>query len=259
MTDLERTKLLALYTSEMRRDAWVPGLALERLPEVSRCADAAQREALIMWHHFAAADTEAVVRRELDHFKEAKGFVWKVYVQDSPANLEACLLAHGLQPERSEPDTLLAAPAAALAEPITLPAGVHIHELKSSSEIHLLAAVWDAVWPGEAAGWIAVLGEALEKHPDRLRILIAMVDGQPAASGYAILDPRGHFAYLGGGACVPGHRSKGLYRALVHARAVIVRDAKVGHLAVEATPASRSTLERLGFEPLTTLRFFAKN
>jgi len=258
MTEAERRALLALYEAELRRDAWVPGLPLERLPEVSRYYDAAQRETLIMWHRFDAADTETIVQRELAHFRNAGGFAWKVYAEDGPANLVDCLIANGLTSERGEADGLMVAPAADMAIAFPLSAGVRIHEVKSSAEMHLLSAVWDAVWPEENGGWVEVLSEALEATPERLRILIAMVDDKPSASGYAILDPRGNFAYLGGGGVVPGLRGKGLYRALVHARAAISRDANIRHLAIEASPASRPILEQLGFERLTTLRFYRK-
>lgn len=258
MTEAERRELLARYEAELRRDAWVPGLPLERLPEVSRYADAAQREALIMWHRFDAADTEAIVRRELAHFRNAQGFAWKVYEDDAPANLVECLVAHGLQSERGEADALMVAPAADMAIEYPLPGGARIHEVKSSREMHLLRTVWEAVWPDQNGGWVDVLTDALNENPERLRILIAMVDEKPVASGYAILDPRAGFAYLGGGGVVSDLRGKGLYRALVHSRAAITRDAGISHLAIEASPASRPILERLGFERLTTLRFYAK-
>lgn len=272
MTEAERARLLALYVAELRRDAWVPGMRCERLADVSRYYDRAQREVLIMWHDLAGADAAAVVRRELDYFREAGGFTWKIYAGDQPTDLREVLLAAGLRDEHEVEDALMVAPADAMAAPPDLPAGANIRRLETSADIHLLADVWEAVWPDENGGWIDVLAEALDNEPERLAILVATLDGRPAASGYVVLDPRGHFAYLGGGGVVPEHRGKGLYRALVQARAAIARDAAAAiqdessaqrdpvpcHLAVEASPASRAVLARMGFKQLTTLRFYAR-
>ncbi|MDX2218284.1 MAG: GNAT family N-acetyltransferase [Burkholderiales bacterium] len=272
MTDAERAELLELYVAEMRRDAWVPGMRCEKLADVSRYYDRAQREVLIMWHDLARADAAAVVRRELDHFRDAGGFTWKVYAGDPPTDFREVLLAAGLRDEHEVEDVLMVASADAMAVPPRMPPNANIRRLATSADIHLLADVWEAVWPNENGGWIDVLAESLDTEPGRLAILVATLDGRPAASGYVVLDPRGHLAYLGGGGVVPEHRGKGLYRALVQARAAIARDAAAAihlessahgdpmpcHLAVEASPASRAVLTRMGFEPLTTLRFYAR-
>lgn len=258
MTPDDRAALLARYQQEMRRDAWVPGLATHTLADVTRYHDDAQREVLIMWHQFAAADADAIVRRELAYFHGSGGFTWKVYAEDEPRNLPDVLLAAGMQVERGVEDALMVAPAAEMALQPVLPANANIRMLKSSAEITLLSDVWEAVWPGGNGGWVSVLADALDAYPERLTIMVAMLDGKPVASGYVILDPRGHFAYLGGGGVLTEHRGKGLYRALVHARATLARDANIRHLAIEASPASRPILERLGFTVLTSLRFFSR-
>jgi GNAT superfamily N-acetyltransferase len=259
MIEVERAALLALYEAELRRDAWVPGLPAHKLADVSRYYDEAQREVLIMWHQFTAAEAEAIVRRELDFFKGSGGFTWKVYANDEPRNLPDVLLSAGMEVERGVEDTLMVARSGDMASPPVLPTGANIRTLKSSADIGLLGAVWGAVWPDENGGWVEVIADALDANPERLVVLIAMQDDVPVASGYVVLDPRGNFAYLGGGAALAEHRGKGLYRALVHARAAIARDANIRHLAIEASPASRPILERLGFEPLTTLRFYTRS
>lgn len=259
MNAAERAQLLALYDAEMRRDAWVPGLPTHQLADVTRYHDDARREVLIMWHRFAAQDAEAIVRRELDYFQGSGGFTWKVYADDEPRNLPTVLEAAGMSIERGEEVGLMVAPAAVIAAPPVLPAGASVHALKSSAEIDLLAAVWESVWPGQNGGWVSVLADALDAHPDRLSILLVMQDGMPLASGYLMRDPRGNFAYLGGGGVVAAHRGTGLYRALVHVRAAMARDANIRYLAIEASPASRPILERLGFECLTTLHFYSRD
>lgn len=259
MTEAERARLRALYLAEMRRDAWVPGMRCERLADVSRYYDRAQREVLIMWHDFAGADAAAVVRRELAHFRDAGSFTWKVYDGDLPENFRQVLLDAGLHDEREVEDVLMVAGADAMAVPPQLPPGTQIRRLETSAEIYLLAEVWEAVWPKQNGGWVEVLGEALDTEPDRLAILIAMQAGRPVASGYLVLDPRGNFGYLGGGAVTHDQRGQGLYRAIIHARAAVAVAANIRTLAVEASPASRPILERLGFTALSGLRFLSRD
>ncbi len=192
--------MLALYEAEMRRDARVPGLPVHKLADVSRYHDSERREVLIMWHRFPAEDAEAIVRRELDYFQGAGGFTWKVYAEDEPRNLPAVLEAAGMEVERGVEDALMIAPAVAVAQAPRLPPDAAIRKLTSPAEIGLLGAVWDAVWPDQNGGWVDVLADALDASPEQLRVFIVMVGDQPVASGYVMLDPRGHFAYLGGGA-----------------------------------------------------------
>lgn len=76
---------------------------------------------------------------------------------------------------------------------------------------------------------------------------MAMVGGAAASVGRLYTHPASAFGGLYGGGTRPAFRGRGLYRALVAARA---RDAaKLGarFLVVDARPTSRPILERLGF------------
>lgn len=253
LSDAERSVLLAAYNLDMRRHAWVPGLPVERLADVSRYYDAAMREALIMWHDFPAEEAETVVRRELDFFARAQGFTWKFYAGDGPANLPDVFAAHGMQAD--EECALMMARAADTA---AQPESELAWRMLDVAGMKDLESVWETVWPQENGGWVEVLTEALERTPDRLKVVAGYDQDQPVAAAYLVLDPRGQFAYLGGGSVVPSHRGRGYYRALVQARARMAHAAGTQWLAVEARPASRGLLERSGFSVINTLRFFAR-
>jgi GNAT superfamily N-acetyltransferase len=245
--------LLAAYQLDMRRHAWVPGLPVERLADVSRYYDADMREALIMWHDFPAEVAESVVQRELAFFANAQGFTWKLYAGDGPPNLREVFERNGMQAD--EECALMVARAEDIAS--QPPIAAEWRSLAPHEMVHL-STVWEAVWPDENGGWVAVLTEALERTPERLKVVAAFDDGMPVATAYLGLDPRGQFAYLGGGSVLPSHRGRGLYRALVQARARMAHAAGTQWLAVEARPASRGVLERTGFTVLNTLDFFAR-
>lgn len=61
------------------------------------------------------------------------------------------------------------------------------------------------------------------------------------------------FAGLWGGACAPGHRGRGLYRALVARRARSARARGTDLVQVDCSEDSRPILERAGLKPITTV------
>ena len=62
------------------------------------------------------------------------------------------------------------------------------------------------------------------------------------------------FAGLYGGGTRPDYQGRGVYLALVAARAAEARRRGHRYLTVDARETSRPILQRIGFEPLTTLR-----
>jgi hypothetical protein len=223
--------MLRRYEVEMRRDAWVPGLPTQQLPEVTRYYDAAMREALVMWHRFDEKDTERVVERELEFFANAADLNWKIYDGDAPANLAGALEKSGLKADEGH-SLMVCAAADLAAQP--LPVDADVRELKSAEDVDALESVWNSVWPEGSGGWVEVMREALVQSPDQLRMLVACVDGEPVTTAYAVLDHRKTFAYLGGGSTVAAYRGRGLYRLLVQMRARIAHEAGIRFLAVEA-------------------------
>lgn len=239
----------------MRRDAWVPGLPAHQLPEVTRYYDAKMRETLIMWHRFGAEDTERVVARELEFFAGAADLNWKIYDGDEPSNLAAALEANGLRGD--EFNSLMVCDAKRMAL-LPLPVDADVRLLRTSEDVDLLESVWDNVWPEGSGGWVEVMREALVERPDLLKMLVACADGEPVTTAYVVLDPRGMFAYLGGGSTVAAYRGRGLYRTLVQQRARLAHEAGIRYLVVEAGAQSRRILEKLGFWCATEVRFFER-
>jgi GNAT superfamily N-acetyltransferase len=87
--------------------------------------------------------------------------------------------------------------------------------------------------------------------PDSAVPVVAIVDGEPVSGGRVDLEPGVDFAGLFGGATLPEHRGRGLYRATVARRAELARERGYRWLFVDALPTSRPILERLGFVKLT--------
>lgn len=79
----------------------------------------------------------------------------------------------------------------------------------------------------------------------------AYVHGEPAGSSRIELSPGCPFAGLFGGAVSPRFQGRGLYRAMVAARAASAKARGVRYLTTGAQETSRPILQRLGFVPLT--------
>lgn len=87
------------------------------------------------------------------------------------------------------------------------------------------------------------------------RVLLATVDGKPAGSaGLTLYPPAG--AIITGGAVRPEFRGRGVYRAMVSARAEMAREAGVAGLAVWGGQMSAPILSKLGFEKVGWRRFY---
>lgn len=247
--------VLESYTAHMRRDAHVPGMTSQQLPEITRYLDSKGREGLIMWHEFDETQAVKIVERELAYFTQAaQSFNWKVYAEDKPDSLAALLEKGGL---KTGPTNALMLCEAQAATKLKRDAAIQVRAIEPQ-RMWDLYEVWEAVWPGQNDGWVPILTEALQQEPSRLKVLVAYDDGQPVAGGYIVLDPRKTFAYLGGGSALPSHRGRGYYRALIAERAKIAHKFGTQFLTVEAGPENAPMLSRMGFEALTELRFFQR-
>ena len=87
------------------------------------------------------------------------------------------------------------------------------------------------------------------------RVLLAMVDGEPAASAGMTLFPPAA-AIINGAAVRPKFRGRGIYRAMVAARLAIAREAGIAGLVVWGGPMSAPILRKLGFETVGWRTFY---
>jgi len=246
---MDAAAVLAAYDREMRADP-APEIGVERVwvDGVLRTLGAYD---FIGWWDFRPGRAAEIAEREAAFFRErGKGAEWKVFSHDRPADLEAALPGAGWADDGPETFLALDLAQAALAE--EPPNGVEVRQVRDRRGCEDLVAVSTAAFGREEPWRLEALLQRLEDPTQAL--FVAYADGEPVSSGRLELAQGRRFAGLYGGGTVPGHQGRGIYRALVAARADEARRRGVRYLTVDARETSRPILERLGFTPLATIR-----
>ncbi|HLY78365.1 MAG TPA: GNAT family N-acetyltransferase, partial [Caulobacteraceae bacterium] len=167
-----------------------------------------------------------------------------------PPNLAAALAAAGF--EEDGPETFLVLDMAATLAAFDPPAGIEVREVTDRAGAADLVAVSEAAF-GRNEPWR--LDQLVGRLDDPTQALFVAYDGgAPVSSGRLELAPGKTFAGLYGGGTRPDYQGRGVYRALVAARAAVARRRGHRYLTVDARETSRPILQRIGFEPLTTIR-----
>jgi GNAT superfamily N-acetyltransferase len=250
---VNRDEVLALYDRFERREVVPVGRRLERTPFLTREIDAPGRPSWIAWSDLADADVDAVIAEEIAYWTAlGQDVEWKLYAHDRPADLRERLLAAGF--EADEEEALMAldlrqAPAWVEAD------GGHDVRAVDPESLDEVATVIAGVWPDELGRFLARYRDDGVAATERTRFFVAYDGAAPVAAGWTEASSAATpFLGLWAGAVLPSHRGRGLYRAVVAARARYARSCGYRFLTVDAGPMSRPILERLGFVHLTTVK-----
>ena len=257
--------LLALYDDTMRRTVHIAGCAREITPLVTRCTTTTGSQRYIMWHDFRESSVSACVDAELAAVRGyAKVLMWKLYGHDSTHDeLRELLIDRGY--EEHDRCTLMATPVQALIDALTAAQRnasptFTVRELVTAKDLDAYQAIWDEVWPDAPnSRYVDDYRALIEKHEPGIAYFAGFDGDNPVSSGYMFHHPGDDIALLCGGTTKAAWRRQHAYTRMlaVRAQAALERGAK--YLAVEASPESKSILERLGFMPLSTLAFYEIN
>lgn len=177
---------------------------------------------------------------------------WKTRGHDAPADLADRLRAAGLRPEELE--TIMIGEAAALAVPVDLPEGVEVRRADVGPEretwVGRAAALQRRVF-GQGPSDAEVLAR-FDRDEGRAGMWVAAVGEEVVSAGRLEVVPGTGCAGLWGGCTHPDWRGRGVYRALVAARAAWCLTQDVTYLHSDCSPMSRPILERAGLVAVTT-------
>ncbi|MFB7394572.1 GNAT family N-acetyltransferase [Streptomyces sp. NPDC056191] len=250
---MEPQHLRDLYDRQLRRDARPdgPGCRVERVGDVVRQTGPAHAWNGVLWSALDAGNADRAIAGQIDHYRaEGLPFEWKLYAHDTPADLAERLVAAGFTAE--DPETLMAAEAAALPHHVALPAGVELRAVTDEPGVRQVAEVHERAFGTDSSHLERQLLDRLAADPDTVTAVLALADGEPVSAARLELCPGTDFAGLWGGGTVEAWRGRGLYRALVAHRARIAAERGHRYVQVDAADTSRPILQRLGFLTLST-------
>jgi len=252
--ELDPVALLAAYDAQLRGhppDPMPVGWHVERDGPVLR--HYTQHGGFIGYRSVAdvtADELDALIARQRNIFA-ARGepVEWKWHSHDLPSDLPDRLRAAGFAPKDRETVVV------GLAEPLTvdppvLPEGVHLRQVTERADLDRIAAMRAQVSNQERSRLAEGLTAELAADPTSLTILVAEAGDDVVSAGWVRYVKGTEFASLWGGSTLRHWRRRGIYRALVAARARLAVARGYRYLQVDASDDSRPILERLGFVPL---------
>jgi GNAT superfamily N-acetyltransferase len=245
--------VLAAFDEQIRRNPppELPDGIVERDEFVVRAVTEGQGWSGVTWSAVDSATADGAIATQVRRFAGLPGsWEWKHYSYDEPADLADRLLAAGFVPE--PPESLLVADIADLELDVAAPDGVRLLPVRDEAGIDAVVAVHEAVFGGDHSRLGRTLSAALDQSPAPAIAVLAAAGDTPVAAGRVEFHEGTEFASLWGGGTVASWRGRGVFRALVAARAALAADRGYRYVQVDALPTSRPILCRLGFVELAT-------
>ncbi len=229
---------------ELRNLIW-PGETLDATPAVTRRFRGEELD--VVAYALDSDNAEAAIQEEIS--RSAGAFEWKAFSFDRPPDLLARLARAGFAIGEREAIVFYD-----LADGLTPFAGgsdVEVRRVERVEELVGFRAVAEAAFGKDYGPTVETLAEAIRTGARGHDAYVAYVGGVPASVGRLYTNPQSLFAGLYGGGTRPEFRRKGLYRAVVAARAQDAAATGVRYLMVDALPTSLPILQRMGFTHVT--------
>jgi len=240
---MDLTDVLALYDAEVRAHPQVqPGMAVERTCGVVRITGPFN---FISAWALTPDSARVAVAEQAAHFRRlSQELLWRVHDYDQPLGLSSHLADEGFT--ASETGTLMIFD---LANALDSQAadGVEVRRVRTVEELDGFATAAGRAF-GQEESWRRA------NYADRLNeadliLLVAYIADEAVASARLEMSAGWSFGLLQGGGVAPEHRRRGVYRALVAARAEYARSRGLKYLVTDARETSRPILQSLGFMP----------
>ena len=238
----------AAFNRQLRRELRAaPGMSVERDELVTRVVGDGWSG--VVWSNLGDADVEAVIAREVTRF-EGRSWEWKHYSGDRPADLPERLLGAGFVAD--PPESVMVAEIADLDLRTAPPDGVNLVIVSSAEDVEALVHVHDEVFGRDHAALGREVAAAVGTAEPALVAVLAQAEDKTVSAGRVEFHTGTEFASLWGGGTLPDWRRRGVFRAVVAERAGLAADRGFRYLQVDAMPASRPILARLGFVEVAT-------
>lgn len=253
---ISSARYLQAYDDQLRTDAETPSaLSVTRLGPL-RLVTFAGGRGFVTYRDLDGADTTAIhrlVAGALAHFRadpEISRVEWKSRGHDLAPGLHETLLAAGFVPD--EPESIMIGPLEALCTDAATPPGVTVRRVTTPADVRAMSAAVDEAFGEPVDTRMAdVLLDRLARG-DGMELWVAEAEGRVVCGGRLEPVPGTDFVGIWGGATLPGYRGRGIYRALLNARArsALAQGKTLVHS--DSTEDSRPILERAGLLRVST-------
>ena len=226
------------------------GEAIEILPHLTRSRSADGSRYAVKYSSLSTADADATIRAQIAYYRALDVEVeWTLCGHDQPEDLMDRLARQGFEIGPCETVVVLDLQN----RPGWIDKLPHhpVSRVQDLAELDVYRRVEQEVFPHSGLYVINQLSRNFRGGSIRQIGYIAFVDGCPASIGRLETHPGSWFGGLYGGGTIERFRGRGLYRAIVAARARQAIDLGVRYLIVDALPTSRPILEKLDFIRLT--------
>jgi GNAT superfamily N-acetyltransferase len=200
------------------------------------------------------AELDALIARQRDYFAAKNQPVeWKTRGHDLPSDLPERLVAAGFVPEERE--TVVIGESADIVERLRgreSVEGVTIRRTGDRADFVRIAAMESTVWNQD---WSWLTDDLVSRHATGFTdIFLAETEAraQVVSAAWAVYKKNTDFTGLWGGSTLADWRGKGIYKALIAARAARAVELGYQYLQVDASDDSFPILQRLGFVAVTT-------
>jgi len=247
---MKNAELLELYDLHERFEANYPRYRREEAGKIVRMVSLeAEAHNVVIHSRLGAEDADRAISGELEYFRElGSDFEWKLYSHDQPSDLKDRLAARGFSV--GDDEAIMSIELESLGFTIAAASSIDVRKVTDEKGLKDFADVNARVWSDKDDSWMKEVAETLRGSPQRMSAWLAYVEGEPVCAARIDFPERSPFASLWGGATVERHRGRGLYTAVLAARAKEAIERGYRFLTIDAGPMSRPIVERLGFRLL---------
>lgn len=245
--------MLAAFDEQIRRrpESDAGDALIERTDRVVRSVSDSDGWNGVTWSDLDDTTADAAIAAQLERFSQIpREWEWKHYSYDLPADLAARLVAAGFTAEPAE--ALLVAEIADLDLEVRPPPGIELRPVVDERDADALVSVGDEVFGGDRSAIGRHILEGIRQSPSTIEAVVAWAGSAPVSAARVEFNVGTDFAGLWGGGTLPEWRGRGVFRSLCAYRAALASTRGFRYLQVDALPASRPILERLGFVQLAT-------
>jgi len=250
---MDTTEILALYDEEQRRRIEYTSLRREETLHVVRHVDllGTTLGGVVIYSRLDENNADEVIREQRDYFQKlGQNLEWKHYEHDTPPDLKSRLTSQGF--ETDEAEAIVALDLEDIPQQLLQPQPLDVRRITDPAQLSDVMLVQDEVWEAaNTVGQRAQLEYEMLHAPETISLYVAYAEGRPVSSAWIRFHETSQFASLWGGSTLPDYRQRGIYTAMLAARAQEAMERGVRFLTVDAGPMSRPILEKLGFRVLT--------